>query len=401
MTTAVSYCTILTSNYLPKALTLAESLRRHENGARLQILLSDIRHDADLPKIDGVDCLSTSVLEISEREVLQLATIYDLVEMATAVKPLFLKALLADAEAAIYLDPDTFLTAPMDELLPELAASDGGIALTPHFLEPVPADAAIGEAHMLAVGVFNLGFCAVDRRAVPFLDWWWGHLSTECLVEPLAGLFVDQKWIDLGSTLFNAKSLRHTGYNVGVGNLRERPLVKDDKGYVNSNNGERLRLFHFHAFDSRHPERLSMRFDHSSEEVLDEDSAIYALCHEYAEILSGFERSLPPPPPYPYFEDTRGKRISRRVRRAYRMELATRADSLPVPFLAEEAAAWKKWRRRTWKSKLRSFVGDSAKSVRWVLPEEYDRTKKRFPKLTGKVSSKYAGGDGAWGYGGD
>ena len=78
---------------------------------------------------------------------------------------------------------------------------------------------------MLLVGVYNLGFCAVDRRAREFLDWWWSHLSNECLYDPLSGLFVDQKWMDIGSTLFEAGNFRHSGYNVGVANLPERPLA--------------------------------------------------------------------------------------------------------------------------------------------------------------------------------
>ena len=97
---------------------------------------------------------------------LRLATIYDLVEMATAVKPLLLKALLADAEQAAYLDPDTYVTSPMVELSPDLDATDGGILLTPHFLDPVPPGAELTEGHLLTVGVYNLGFCAVDRRAL-------------------------------------------------------------------------------------------------------------------------------------------------------------------------------------------------------------------------------------------
>ncbi len=96
---------------------------------------------------------------------LRLATIYDLVELATAVKPLLLKALLADAEQAAYLDPDTYVTSPMVELSPDLEATDGGILLTPHFLDPVPPGAELTEGHLLTVGVYNLGFCAVDRRA--------------------------------------------------------------------------------------------------------------------------------------------------------------------------------------------------------------------------------------------
>jgi hypothetical protein len=397
MTATVTYCTILTTNYLPKAMTLADSLRRHEDGAALKVLFVDVARDEDLPDVDGVDCLSTASLGLDERNVLQLAMIYELVEFATAVKPLLLKQLLAQTDSAIYLDPDTYLTSPMVELPGELAASEGGILLTPHFLKPELPDAPMGEAHMLAVGIFNLGFCAVDRRARDFLDWWWGHLSIECLYEPLAGLFVDQKWVDIGSTLFAARSLRHTGYNVGVGNLPERPLAADADGSLNSANGERLRLFHFHAFDSSHPEKLSMRFDHSSRDDLAEDSAIRALCAEYAEILSGHERSLPPPPPYPYATDSRGRHISRRLRRAYRLELPIHGDALPSPFIAAEAEAYDTWRRSAWRSVSKSLLSDTAKTARWVLPEEYDRARKRFPKLAGRLSSKFAGGDGMWG----
>ena len=61
---------------------------------------------------------------------------YDLVEFATAVKPLLLRALLQTTEQVFYLDPDTFVTSPMTELGPALEASSGGILLTPHFLSP-------------------------------------------------------------------------------------------------------------------------------------------------------------------------------------------------------------------------------------------------------------------------
>jgi hypothetical protein len=259
MTTSVTYCTILSMNYLPKALALAESLRRHEDGATLTILFTDIARDEDLPQLHGVVSRSTAMLGLTEREVLDLATGYDLVELATAVKPLLLKTLLEDAEQVYYLDPDTYLTSPMVELSDALAASVGGILLTPHFLLPTPPERGKNEGHLLTVGVFNLGFCGVDRRARDFLDWWWGHLKDECLYDPMAGLFVDQKWMDIGSTLWQAASLRHSGYNVGVTNLPERPLALDDDGFYNAANGERLRLFHFHAFDASTPEVLSKR----------------------------------------------------------------------------------------------------------------------------------------------
>ena len=397
MTTRPTYCTILSTNYLPRALALADSLRRHEDGARLRILFIDIGSDDGLPQLTGVECLSTASLGLPRRTLLHLAMDYDLVELATAVKPLLLKALLEENDQVAYLDPDTYLTSPMVELSPALQATAGGILLTPHFLRPAPPDAEISEGHMLLVGVYNLGFCAVDRRAREFLDWWWSHLRNECLWDPLSGLFVDQKWMDIGSTLFQAGSLRHAGYNVGVANLPERPLALDSDGYYISTGGERLRLFHFHAFDSSTPEKLSVRVRHTRENPLQDGSVLLQLCKEYAVILSTFEQSLPPPTPYPYATDTHGRRISRQLRRAYRVDSLARGTSMPSPFERSEAGDYEKWRRRAWQPAARGLLGDMAKCVRLVLPEEYGRVKDRYPKLADKLNSQFSDGKGLWG----
>ena len=393
---STAYVTILSTNYLPKALALGASLRRHEDGARLKILFIDHAHDDTLPELDGVDCLSTACLGRSDRTVLDLVMGYDLVEFATAIKPLLFRRLLEDHDEVVYLDPDTFLLTPLVELPGALAATEGGILLTPHFLHPAPAGADITDGHMLAVGVYNLGFCALDRRSHDFLDWWWGHLLEECLFDPLSGLFVDQKWVDLGSTLFRAGAFRHSGYNVGVGNLTERPLAVDADGYYNAANGERLRLFHFHAFDSSAPEKLSVRFRHTTDNPLEDESAVRSLCKQYAEILIGFEQSLPPATPYPYWVDTKGRHISRQLRRAYRIGLQGGA-SLPSPFVASEAGDYDRWRRKAWRPIARALAGDAAKSLRIVLPEEYDRVKKRFPKVANRLNDRFGGGTGTWG----
>ncbi|AXT86210.1 hypothetical protein C6I20_14150 [Aeromicrobium sp. A1-2] len=394
MTTGVTYCTILSTNYLPKALVLAETLREHEDGAGLTILFTDVARDDQLPQLAGVVCRSTASLGLTEREVLTLAMGYDLVEFATAVKPLLLKSLLEETEQVFYLDPDTYLTSPMSELAPALTASVGGILLTPHFLLPTPPEAGKNEGHLLTVGVFNLGFCGVDRRARDFLDWWWGHLRDECLYDPMAGLFVDQKWMDIGSTLWQAASLRHSGYNVGVTNLPERPLARDADGFYNSANGERLRLFHFHAFDATQPERLSVRFQHDDQSVLGDPAAIEGLCKEYAGLIVEHERVLPPAPAYPYLTDTRGRRISRQLRRAHR--IGSLEATLPSPFVPAEADAYDTWRRSAWRPVARSLLADTGKSVRLVLPEEYDRARKRFPKVIEKLRPLFTKGVGAW-----
>ncbi len=398
--TTPAYCTILARNYLPKALTLADSLREHHPDATLTIMLIDALREEDLPVVPGAHLVSTAALGLPEREVLRLAAMYDLVEFATSVKPVLLARLLEDHESVVYLDPDTYVTSPMVELPVDLAASEGGILLTPHFLEAVPAGVHMSEGHLLTVGFHNLGFCAVDRRAEAFLDWWWGHLQEECLHDFLSGLFVDQKWVDIGGPLFRATSWRHYGYNVGIGNLHERPVVRDADGYVIATNGDRLRLFHFHAFDSSRPEELSVRFDGSTAHFREENAALDLLCKEYAAVLVGHEQalrdSLGEPPPYPYWNDTRGKRIARQTRRAYRLASAD-GTALPSPFVAEEADAYTSWRRAAWKQVAKDVVGDAAKSVRCAFPDEYARVKDRFPGLIHGVRSRFVSKNGIWG----
>ncbi len=402
----MAYCTILSTNYLAKALTLAETLQRHHPGSRLTVLVIDSPDAAHLADVDqpGVDIVGTDALGLPARQVLQLATIYDLVEFATAIKPPLLMRMLETAEQAAYLDPDTYVTSPMVELSPALEATDGGILLTPHFLEPVPPDAELQETHLLTVGVYNLGFCAVDQRALPFLDWWWGHLVEECLWEPLSGLFVDQKWVDIGSVMFHAGAWQHRGYNVSVTNLHERPLVLDDSGFgiagaEPDSVGDRLRLFHFHAFDTSKPDELSTRLASSTVHLRTEGTAVDALCREYADSLLRHEQALGPASPYPYWTDTRGRTISRHLRRAYRIQsadLPDDADPLPSPFLPEEAEAFDSWRRRALKTEAKELAGDVMKSARLAFPDEYGRLRSKFPRVADAVRGKVFRGGGIW-----
>jgi hypothetical protein len=399
VTASTTYCTILARNYLPRALSLADSVNRHHPETPLVVLLIDVLRDEDLPalpELPGVRLVSTAALGLPEREVLDLAAIYDLVEFATAVKPVLLAALLDETDNVVYLDPDTYVTSPMVELTPALAASEGGIVLTPHYLEQLPDDAHASEGHLLTVGVYNLGFCAVDQRSRPMLDWWWGHLKVECLHNILSGLFVDQKWMDIGSTLFAAGTLRHYGYNVGVVNLHERPIDIDDEGYVIRSTGDRLRLFHFHAFDTSKPEELSTRSDAPTAHLRRENAALDLLCKEYAEDMIRHEQELPPAPDYPYWTDTTGRRIARQTRRVYRQHLQA-GGRPPSPYVPDEAKAYASWRRSARTQVARDFVGDVAKAARCVAPDEIKRVKQRFPRLAGRVKDRYVDDSGIWG----
>jgi hypothetical protein len=391
-----AYCTILARNYLPSALTLADSLQRFGSEHPLFVFLTDATPDTELPELPGVSWMNPWSLDLDERTVLELAMSYDLVEFATAVKPKLLKKLLEEHEQVAYLDPDTYQVSEMAELSPALEQGNG-IVLTPHYLRPTPAGNAFSEGHLLVVGVYNLGFCAVDRKAVEFLDWWWGHLRNECLHDPIAGLFVDQKWVDIGSVLFGATSLQHYGYNVGVANIHERLLARDDAGYYIAAGGDRLRLFHFHAFDPEHPEALATRRLKSDSIEIAADDPLLELSREYAQAVLGKRRLLGPQPDYRYWFDTAGRRIPRRVRHAYRVAAAGDPGTLPSPFLAAEADAYERWRRGARGLTARLIASDLAKGVRCAVPEEYGNLKRRVPGLTRRLRERYVEDSGMWG----
>jgi hypothetical protein len=392
--TQPAYCTILARNYLPAALALAESLGRHGDGTRLTILLIDATEETEVPDRPDVRWMHPGMLDLPERTVLELAMSYDLVEFATAVKPLVLRSLLEEHERAAYLDPDTYVVSPMDELAPALDASAGGIVLTPHYLDPPPDGSEFGEGHLLHVGFYNLGFCAVSRRAEDFLGWWWGHLRTECLHDPLSGLFVDQKWVDVGGGFFGATSLQHRGYNVGVANLHERPIATDDHGYYIAGTDDRLRLFHFHNFDPRRPDELPTR--RALAGPREEQGVIRDLAREYARIVLRNEQEVGPQPAYRYGVDNAGRRITRRMRHAYRVAAHEAPGTLPSPFVPAEADDYERWRRGARGLVGRLMISDVAKAMRIALPEEYERVKKRVPGLTTSLRGRFIEKSG-WG----
>ncbi len=390
-----AYCTILARNYLPSALTLSDSLRRHGSEVPLVVFLTDATPETELPELEGVRWMRPASLELPERTVLELAMSYDLVEFATAVKPLVLRTLLREHEEVVYLDPDTYQVSEMAELTPALQTGSG-IVLTPHYLEPNPAGNSFSEGHLLNVGVFNLGFCAVNPNADEFLRWWWGHLSSECLHDPLAGLFVDQKWMDVGSVLFNATTLRHYGYNVGVANLHERPVADDADGYYIASSGDRLRLFHFHAFDPEHPEALYTRLSTSTPTARTAGDSLDALSRQYAAAVLEKRELIGPQPAYLYAFDTTGRRITRRMRHAHRVAARANPGGVPSPFVRAEAADYERWRRSARPLAARLMLSDVAKGMRCAMPEEYDGIKRRAPGLMNRLRGRWLEDSGMW-----
>jgi hypothetical protein len=385
----IAYCTIVAQNYLPQAVSLFQSVKAHEPKRDMYVLVVDGQRSDLEVKYPGLRVLSSADLGLPAREFDDLATIYDVVELSTAIKPLLLKRLLETYEQAAYLDPDMFVVTPLTEL-PNLL-DQYGIVLTPHFLEAIPPGSAyITEVHSLTVGVHNLGFCAVDRSAIGFLDWWWSHLRRECLIYPLLGIFVDQKWTDVGANLFGAHSLRHAGYNVGPWNLLERAITQEDGGYLVGVQHDELRLLHFSGFDPTKPDAISVRlnFDMTGEG----SPAFVDLSREYAAVVLRSQGEIGCPPDYAFSIDSSGRPINKRLRRTYRVALLADDDGqLPSAFDPHDARAFAAWRRKSVPSRIALTLGDAAIAAKYALPDEYGWFKRTLPGSFGRLRSRLLG----------
>lgn len=255
------FFTIITQNYVPQARCLFESLRTHHPDARHVLCLVDHTIDDsifrdDVEVILAKDCVGEDYYGMAYR--------YSLIELSTAVKPFVMDWLTRDgAKFLTYIDPDCFLFSPLREVM-DLFDAGTNIVLTPHTTEPIDDAQTPGEIDFLRAGTFNLGFVAVrdSDETRKFLKWWSDRLRNLCMFDPVSGLFVDQKWVDLAPSFFEGVTvLRHPGYNVAYWNAFQRSIRRAKGGW--HVDGKPLRFFHFSALPkedvdqiSRHQDRL-------------------------------------------------------------------------------------------------------------------------------------------------
>lgn len=335
-------CTIVARNYLPHARVVAMSFLQQHPGARFTTLVIDDRdHEVDAEPFEIVR-LQELIHDVNELHL--LATYYDVMELATAVKPLLLSHLLAaGATQVIYLDPDIEVYAPLTTV--EVAATEHAIVLTPHTTVPIPRDGLRpSEAEIMGSGIYNLGFLAVAPGAEPFLDWWWERLRRDAVVDLARMLFTDQRWIDFVPGLFDHQILKDPGLNVAYWNLHGRDVQRTAAGF--EVNGQPLRFFHFSGYSPFRPHVLSKhQGDHPRVRLVDAP-AVAELAAAYGEKLVQAGLIESGGPAYGWSGE-QGFVLDRAMRRAY--QHAVRQNDLtgralpPDPFSGDGGAAFQDW----------------------------------------------------------
>ncbi len=271
-------CTIVSLNYLPYARTLCESyLRFHPNDKFYVLLVDKLPADVDL-SIERFETILVENLGIANFEA--VAFKYGILELNTNVKPTFLKRIVSlGADQVIYFDPDILVCAALDPVCEAL--NSHSIVLTPHCTSPNEGSPH-GEVLLLNAGVFNLGFIAVSKTTETerFLDWWEHRCLTLGYDERWAGLFVDQKWINLVPCYFDSVHvLKHAGCNVAYWNLHERVLTQASPSSL-VNQAETLTFFHFSGISVDGGTRISKHTDQFDLETRPDLAELFAMYRE-------------------------------------------------------------------------------------------------------------------------
>ncbi len=333
----VNACTIVARNYLTHARVLRQSFLAHHPDGNFTVLVIDDEDRALDGRTEPVKFRRLGEIGLSGRQVGQLAARYNVTELATAVKPPFLRYLLAEGrDHILYLDPDIKIYDSLEQAAQ--LARQHGIVFTPHITTPLPRDGRrIDDFQILASGVYNLGFIGVGRAAGPFIDWWWSKTEREALIAPEHMMFTDQRWIDFVPSFFDHHIVKDPGYNVAYWNLHERDLAWTGDRYLV--NGRALKFFHFSGFSTEKPYLLSKHQGDRPRILLSERPAVSRICHEYRVEL---DRLGVGSQAMPYGWETLGSglRFDQRMRRVYRAGLQAfengKGAEPPVPFGAED-----------------------------------------------------------------
>jgi hypothetical protein len=261
---------------------------------------------------------------------------HDVVEVCTAVKgPFIHQACGTGADAAIYLDPDTALLAPLTPLVELLRTHD--IVLTPHLIEPNDDPTAIQDNDISAsrTGIFNLGFVAIRTtgEGARFAKWWNDRLLSYCYDDIPAGLFVDQRWCDHVPALFDkVKVLRDPGYNVASWNLSTRTLAVGKDGAITVN-GAPLRFWHF--------TKLGRLGDTMTRKYAGENFPVYEIWSWYKRQVTAATEAAIPERWWAYEAFADGAKIAKPQRVLYRQRADLQA-AFPDPF-ASGPGSYQAW----------------------------------------------------------
>jgi hypothetical protein len=275
-------CTIVTPDYEPQALALALSLKKSGCDCRCIAFVASSTAERDpAPRtVHGVEFLplNTVLTEVGIGALLQHKYRRDPDRLRWTFKPVVLLYALRslDSSHVLYLDPDMFFVQPPEPLFEPLR-NGAAIVLTPHWRPSEPAGLSRPFRLNFMDGLFNAGCVGATERGAGALRWWAEACLAGCERDYAAGLYDDQRYLDLMPIYFEDVHIcRHQGVNLADWNLHLRKL--DANGSRPVPDVWPVTLIHF-------TQRTVLRIKEGADEVLQPYLATYEERIQEARIL--------------------------------------------------------------------------------------------------------------------
>lgn len=282
--------TICAKNYIGLAQTLEKSLQEKNPDTDFVIFVAD-EFDKTIPMdLPENVLIAKDECGIEEVDWLDMTFKYDLVEFCTSIKPSCMQTLLLKGyEIVMYFDPDILV---FDKLTPVFEALEHhDVIVTPHRID-------INNDIANRGGIYNLGFLGVRNTTSTsrMLGWWNDRLKNNASVDPMVGMFTDQKWMDMLPVVMGNDELfvsRHPGLNYAPWNFDERIAVKRDSQFFiqfkNSDNGGEFPLVFLHYSAFKYKEISQGNYNHKGIPMTDREYELFELIRIYGEKISDSE----------------------------------------------------------------------------------------------------------------
>jgi glycosyltransferase involved in cell wall biosynthesis len=317
------FFTIVANNYLAHARTLMASLLRHHPSSPRYVVVCDEPVAAE--ELGHVaEVVPAHVFGI--RDFAAMAFHYDIMELATAIKPSgfqWLRARHPEADL-VYLDPDILVTARLSHV--ERAFADGAsLVLTPHITAPLQDGRHPDDLTIMKSGVYNCGFVAFapTDESRDFLQWWADRCRRDAVSDVAANKFTDQRWMDLAPCFVQRTHILHNpAYNLAYWNLGQRAVMAVGNDVLVG--GQPLRFVHFSGVNPADPSIFSKHQDRFTPATI---GGLRPLFAQYLNLLqeNGWEHYRAQPYGFGHFSN--GRYVHETMRWAYRRHEAEMAEN--------------------------------------------------------------------------
>jgi hypothetical protein len=289
--------TTCTNSWVPFARVVAKTLLKHNPDYTYFICITDKPEPDMAPYYEGYDIVPCDQIGIGDAELNDMVLRYG-INIKNVLKPFYLEYFFKkypQAEHIFFIDPDMVIYDKLTTIEEMHKTSD--ILLFPHLLRPQSFDGKTpNEISYLSTGTYNLGLISIkiNDNTFRFIEWWRERLREYCYFDWKAGLFSDQKWINLAPVFFDkVANVMHPGYNIGYWNLHERKVTREN-GKLLVNGTYPLVIYHFSNINIPN-KRL---FDTQQDRYTEADfPLLMELFEEYrqASFAEGYEKTIKKP----------------------------------------------------------------------------------------------------------